>query len=83
MGSCSFQKTVEKWGLFEVRMRGKADGNPFADYEIRADFSGNGEKKTVSGFYDGNGEYARPVQSGLGGSSQRTGGLPRTARTLS
>ena len=57
MNICSFQKTVEKWGVFELRVVGKADGNPFADYEITAEFVGEKEEKKVSGFYDGNREY--------------------------
>ncbi len=57
MNPCRFQETVERWGVFEVRLSGKTDGNPFADYEVTAEFSGNGEKKKVQGFYDGDGEY--------------------------
>ena len=38
-------------------MGGKADGNPFVDYEIRGVFSGDNEVKTVEGFYDGGGTY--------------------------
>ena len=57
MNTCRFQKTVERWGVFELRVPGKADGNPFADYEITAEFSGGAEKKIVPGFYDGDGEY--------------------------
>ena len=48
---------VEKWGIFEIALEGKGDGNPFTDYEIKAEFTGENEKKTVDGFYDGNGIY--------------------------
>jgi len=57
MNACTYQKTVEKWGVFELRVSGKADGNPFTDYEITAEFSGASEQKTITGFYDGDGEY--------------------------
>ena len=57
MAECIYRKQVEKWGVFEVRMTGKAEGNPFADYEIRGTFTSAQESKTVPGFYDGNGEY--------------------------
>lgn len=48
---------VEKWGVFEIALEGKSDGNPFTDYEIKAEFAGANERKTVDGFYDGNGIY--------------------------
>ena len=49
------QRTVEKWGVFELSLPGKTDGNPFTDYEIRGRFEGRHEDVMVSGFYDGNG----------------------------
>lgn len=48
---------IRQYGTWELAVRGKADGNPFIDYTITADITGGGEKKTVSGFYDGNGIY--------------------------
>ncbi len=57
MKTCSYREKVERWGVFEVRMQGKTEGNPFADYALTAEFVGENEKKTVPGFYDGNGEY--------------------------
>lgn len=57
MANCIYNKQVEKWGVFEVRMTGKTEGNPFADYEINGTFTSANESKTVTGFYDGNGEY--------------------------
>ncbi|MBR6664490.1 MAG: DUF5060 domain-containing protein [Lachnospiraceae bacterium] len=52
-----YTKTVEKWNVFEIRTQGRTDGNPFADYEVWATFTGSNEQKTVRGFYDGDGEY--------------------------
>jgi hypothetical protein len=48
---------VEKWDVFEIEMKGKSDGNPFIDYQIKATFTGKNEEKTVDGFYDGDGIY--------------------------
>lgn len=48
---------VEKWGVFEISLEGKSDGNPFTDYEIKGEFAGADERKTAHGFYDGNGVY--------------------------
>lgn len=52
-----YTKDVEKWGVFEFFCCGKADGNPFTDYNIKANFQSTSESKTVNGFYDGNGVY--------------------------
>lgn len=57
MGICKYRKDVEKWGVFEVEMSGKTEGNPFTDYTIQGTFCGKEEKKTLDGFYDGDGIY--------------------------
>jgi hypothetical protein len=57
MERCIYEEKVERWGIFEVRVPGEVDGNPYTDYHIRAVFSGVNETKEVDGFYDGNGEY--------------------------
>jgi len=49
--------SVERWGVFEVPVPGKTGGNPFTDYDIRGEFTGEHEKVTVQGFYDGEGIY--------------------------
>ncbi len=48
---------VEQWGLFEVALKGPAEGNPFVDVELSATFSQGTTKIPVSGFYDGAGTY--------------------------
>lgn len=53
----AYPKQVERWGVFEIALPGRADGNPFTDYEIHGTFTGKNESKTVSGFYDGAGIY--------------------------
>src|SRR6188768_2533327 len=50
-------KTIERWRIFELNLKGPADGNPFADISFYAAFT-HGEKKiSADGFYDGNGNY--------------------------
>lgn len=51
------QNTVEKWGMFEAAVTGRADKNPFVDYEIKGRFTGKNETVETDGFYDGNGVY--------------------------
>ena len=51
------QLTVERWGMLELSLPGKAAGNPFTDYEIRGRFTGEKEDVAVPGFYDGDGVW--------------------------
>lgn len=48
---------VEKWGVFELSLSGKRDGNPFVDYQIEGVFCHEKETVRVNGFYDGDGVY--------------------------
>lgn len=48
---------IEKWGVFEVSCSGRTDANPFTDFTVTACFESRSEKKTVNGFYDGDGVY--------------------------
>lgn len=57
MGLLSYEKSVEKWGPFEVSVMGKSDNNPFTDYQVFGQFEGKSENKVVTGFYDGDGTY--------------------------
>ncbi len=57
MDSCRYPNQVEKWDVFEIRLKGFSKGNPFTDYTIMAEFWGDKEQKQVKGFYDGDGEY--------------------------
>ncbi|MCM1127786.1 MAG: DUF5605 domain-containing protein [Lachnospiraceae bacterium] len=50
------QKT-ERWGIFEISITGKTEGNPFTDYTVWGEFTGGREQVRVRGFYDGNGVY--------------------------
>ncbi len=49
--------SVERWGLMEVSCPGRTDGNPFTDYTIQGQFTGEKESVAVDGFYDGGGIY--------------------------
>src|SRR5262245_25104953 len=48
---------VEQWGLFELALKGPADGNPFVDVEFAATFTQGKTRVPVTGFYDGDGAY--------------------------
>ena len=52
-----FSPSVEKWCIQEVVLTGPADGNPFVDQWITAEFIGKNEHVKVQGFYDGDGRY--------------------------
>ncbi len=52
-----YTKSVEKWGVFELSCEGSSSGNPFTDHHITATFESGHERKTVAGFYDGDGVY--------------------------
>ena len=49
--------SVERWGMFEVKVKGKTDGNPFTDYSIHGVFRHKNETVEADGFYDGDGDY--------------------------
>lgn len=52
-----YKNIIEKWGIFEVSIQGKCEGNPYKDYEIYGIFKSSQENIQVDGFYDGNGIY--------------------------
>ena len=61
-------RQIEKWGLFEVSVDGKSDGNPFLDYSIAGTFQSADETVKVNGFYDGEGVWRvrfMPCHEGL------------------
>ena len=51
------QSRIEKWRVFETTIRGTDKGNPFTDVQVGAVFTNGKVKKTVQGFYDGDGLY--------------------------
>lgn len=53
----SYEK-VERWGVFELELRGPVDGNPYMEVELHAVFEGEkGNSIQVPGFYDGEGIF--------------------------
>lgn len=51
------QERVEKYGVYEVVLKGLDAGNPFVDLELSATFTRGSERYTPEGFYDGRGTY--------------------------
>jgi len=49
--------SVEKWGVFELELKGPAEGNPFTDVRVGAVFTNGAVTLEVPGFYDGDGVY--------------------------
>lgn len=49
--------SVAKWGLFELELKGPAEGNPFRDVRFSAIFTEGNTTVEVPGFYDGEGVY--------------------------
>jgi hypothetical protein len=49
--------TTEQWGVFELELAGSAEGNPFLEVELTAQFSYKHRTIEVDGFYDGDGVY--------------------------
>jgi hypothetical protein len=45
------------WGLFELELKGPADGNPFKDVTLTAVFRQGDHEVKAAGFYDGDGTY--------------------------
>jgi Domain of unknown function (DUF5060)/Oxidoreductase family, NAD-binding Rossmann fold len=50
-------KAIERWGLFELSLRGPKEGNPCLDVELSARFSHKKRVVNPDGFYDGDGIY--------------------------
>lgn len=46
-----------KYSVFEYKMNGPREGNPFTEVDLYAEFYYLNHKQTVSGFYDGDGVY--------------------------
>src|SRR6478735_7935800 len=60
-------KTVERWGVHEIVLRGPDKGNPYVDVTLTAVYQGAGQTFTVPGFYDGDGTFRvrfSPPQTG-------------------
>ncbi len=49
--------TVERWGVYEIKLKGPKEGNPFIDVKLSAQFKLKEKEVIVEGFYDGDGVY--------------------------
>lgn len=49
--------SVEKWGMYEVELKGSTTGNPFFGIEFSAQFTNGDHTYDPDGFYDGNGIF--------------------------
>jgi hypothetical protein len=58
---------IEKWDYFELSLKGPADGNPFLDVELAAEFTAGEQTVRVDGFYDGEGIYKLRFMPGAEG----------------
>lgn len=85
-----YQDAVERFGIFELRLKGREDDGLYADSGLRAEF-GNGERRfEAEGFYDGGGWLAvrfMPDEEGdwsfrLEGASVQSGGYAGQFRCL-
>ncbi|HWA28020.1 MAG TPA: DUF5060 domain-containing protein [Lacunisphaera sp.] len=56
-GLAAAPATVEKWGVFELELKGPATGNPFLEVRFSAVFTNGATTVDVPGFYDGEGVY--------------------------
>lgn len=48
---------VHLYDVFELRLHGPSEGNPYKDVTLYATFTLGNRSKRATGFYDGNGEY--------------------------
>src|SRR5262245_61503627 len=55
--NASTNGTIEQWGVFELELQGSAEGNPFLDVDLTAEFRYRHRVIEVDGFYDGDGVY--------------------------
>lgn len=53
----SYPKTVGRYDLLEVTLKGPSEGNPFVEKTLSGAFLGAGEQVKANGFYDGDGIY--------------------------
>lgn len=51
------QERVDKYGVYEIVLKGQDAGNPFIDLELSATFTKGAESVSPEGFYDGKGTY--------------------------
>lgn len=66
-GGAPASTPVEQWGLFELELKGPAEGNPFLEVRFSAVFTDGRTTVEVPGFYDGEGIYKVRFSPGTAG----------------
>jgi PKD repeat protein len=51
------ERTVERWGVYEITLRHQAQGNPYHAVQLSATFTNGRQNFTVPGFWDGEDIY--------------------------
>lgn len=77
-------KAVEQWDIFELELKGPADGNPFTDVRFTVEFTNGTKAIEVPGFYDGEGVYRARFMPDVPGEWQyetRSNRWPLTGKT--
>ncbi len=57
IGRAAGSGEVEQWDIFELKLAGPRNGNPFVDTRLAAQFVNGNDSVSVPGFYDGDGVY--------------------------
>jgi hypothetical protein len=57
LSTVASSQNCEKWKVFEVTLKGTAEGNPFKEVSLEAVFTNGANSDTITGFYDGKGIY--------------------------
>ncbi|HEU5080757.1 MAG TPA: DUF5060 domain-containing protein [Opitutaceae bacterium] len=76
--------SVEKWGIFELELKGPAEGNPFVDVRLSAVFTDGAHTHEVDGFYDGDDVYRvrfMPEATGVWHYETKSNVWPLTGKT--
>lgn len=77
-------KSVQRWDIFELELRGPSEGNPFVDVRVSAVFTNGAKSIDVPGFYDGDGVYRvrfMPEQVGTWRYETKSNRWPLTGKT--
>ena len=56
-------QSVERWGVYEVTLRGPSTGNPFLEVRLGAHFRYGHRVVDVDGFYDGRRHLPHPLHA--------------------
>ncbi len=77
-------KSVARWDIFELELKGPSEGNPFVDVRFSAVFTNGARTVDVPGFYDGEGVYRvrfMPEQVGTWRYETKSNRWPLTGKT--